>query len=522
MTVTTTEPAQGSVTLTTAEALQVDHHIERLEEALYDARRMLEQDEAGWALMGSGLNGEAFGRDHIQQVTRLARIMSVADPLIRRAVSLHLAFMWGGGVTITAEQETDAEQDVNAVLQAFLDDEKVKKVLSGASAHEVRERALKTDGEYFLALPTSPLTGRVRPRRVPGDEVRDIITNPEDSVDVWYYERTYVQRSVVATTSSASRISEETVTVYYPDVSYRPATRPRYLNGRQIRWDAPVVHLAVNVTERGRGVPDLYAALPWAQGYKGFLQDWAGLVKALSRLAFKISSKTARGQSAARAAFAAAPVSADGQVGQTVITGEGQSVEAIGKSGATIDSNSGRPLAAMVASATDVPVTMLLADPGVTGARATAETLDRPFYETIKARQTLHAGFLNTVLEYVIREAVRAPRGGLKGVVGRDPLTGEEAVQLAGDQSIDLRVEFPKLDRADVGTLMEAISKADGMDKLPPELLARLAMLALGVDDIDAWLEKIVDANGEFISPGDAAAATAQQDAVAAGDVPPN
>lgn len=521
MTVTTTEPLQGTITLSAAEALQVDHHIERLEEALYDARRMLEQDDAGWARMGGGLDGDAFERDHVRQVTKLARIMSVADPLIRRAVSLHLAFMWGGGVTIGAEQEKDAEQDVNAVLQDFLDDEKVQKVLSGAAAHEIRERALKTDGEYFLALPTSPLTGRVQPRRVPADEIRDIITNPEDAVDVWFYERSYVQRSVVALAGD-TRVVEESVTVYYPDVSYRPSTRMRTLNGHDVRWDAPVVHLAVNVTERGRGVPDLYAALPWAQGYKGFLQDWAQLVKALSRLAFKVSAKTAKGQSAARAAFATAPVAGEGQVGQTVVTGEGQSIEAIGKSGATIDSNSGRPLAAMVASATDVPVIMLLADPGVTGARATAETLDRPFYETIKARQSLHAAFLTTVLSYVVREAVRAPRGPLKGTVARAAINGDEVVLLAGDQTFGIHVEFPKLDRADVGTLMEAISKADGMDKLPPELLARLAMLALGVDDIDAWLEKIVDADGNFIPPADAAAATAQQDAVAAGDVPPN
>lgn len=522
MTMTITEATPQHVIITREEATQLDHHIERLEEALYDAQRMLAQDDVGWSALAGGSQGELFPRDHLRQVIRLARIMSVADPLIRRAVSLHLAFMWGGGVAISAEQETGAEQDVNAVLQDFLDDEKVQRVLSGATAHETRERALKTDGEYFLALPTSPLTGRVRPRRVPADEVRDVVTNPEDAVDVWFYERTYVQRSIQATTSSASRTVEETVTVYYPDVSYRPAQRARYLNGHPIRWDAPVVHLAANVTDQGRGIPDLYAALPWAQGYKGFLQDWAGLVKALSRLAFKISAKTGKGQSAARTAFAAAPVAGEGQVGQTVITGEGQSVEAIGKSGATIDSNSGRPLAAMVASATDVPVTMLLADPGVTGARATAETLDRPFYETIKARQSLHAGFLLTVLGYVVREAVRAPRGPLKGSVQRDPSTGDEVVVLAGDQAIDVRVEFPKLDRADVGTLMEAISKADGMDKLPPELLARLAMLALGVDDVDSWLSKIVDADGNFIPPADSAAATAQQDAVARGDVPPN
>lgn len=509
------------IVITRSEAAEVEHHIERLEEALYDAQRLLAQDSAGWALMTSGTQ-DFFSAEHLRQVRQLAAVMSVADPLIRRAVSLHVAFMWSGGVSLTAEQEKNAQQDVNQVIQDFVDDPKVRAVVTGPAAHEARERALKTEGEYFMALPTSPLSGRVRPRRVPGSEIKDIITNPEDSVEVWYYERTYVQRSIVSTTGSTSRVQEETVTVYYPDVAYRPAQRPRYLNGHQIRWDAPMLSLIVNASAGGRGIPDLYAALPWAQGYKGFLQDWAGLVKALSRLAFKVTSKTPRGQSQARGAFAARPVGADGQVGQTVITGEGSSIEAIGKSGATIDSNSGRPLAAMVASATDVPVTMLLADPGVTGARATAETLDRPFYETVKVRQSLHAGFLLALLNYVVQEAIRAPRGALRGTIGRDPLTGDEVATLRNDQPISVQVEFPKLDRADVGTMMEAIAKADGIDKLPPELLARLAMLALGVDDVDTWLEKIVDADGNFISPADTSAATDQQNAVAGGDVPPN
>lgn len=517
MTVTT--EASQSIIITRAEAAEIDHQIERMEEALADAQRLLAQDDYGWSRIGAG-EGDIFTREHLRNVTQLARVMSVADPLIRRAVSLHLAFIWGAGVTIGADQEDGSEQDVNAVIQAFLEDPKTKRAFSSPTAHEQRERALKTDGEFFLALPTSPLTGRVQPRRVPAHEVQDIITNPEDEVDVWFYKRTYIQRRLVAA-AGMTRLAEETVTVFYPDVHYRPAQKVKTVDGFQVRWDSPVAHLMVN-PHAGRGIPDLYAALPWAQGYKGFLQDWAGLVKALSRLAFKVTARSGRGQAAARTAFATRPVNADGQVGQTVITGEGQSIEAIGKSGATIDSNSGRPLAAMVASATDLPVTMLLADPGVTGARATAETLDRPVFVVIKDRQTLHAEFIDTVCTYVVREAVRAPRGPLKGRVLLDPATGDEVFELANGQPLEVQVSFPKLDQADVKTQMEAIVAADGIDKLPPELLARLTMLALEVDDVDGWMAKLVDADGNFQPPADAAAATDQQDAVAAGDVPAN
>jgi hypothetical protein len=56
----------------------------------------------------------------------------------------------------------------------------------------------------------------------------------------------------------------------------------------------------------------------------------------------------------------------------------------VSKSGAQIDANSSQPFATRAAAALEVPVTMLLGDPGITGARATAETLDQPTELTFK------------------------------------------------------------------------------------------------------------------------------------------
>lgn len=507
-----------TVTLTSAELAGLEHLVETLEESLVDAQRMLAADDYGWSKVNDLNSDGTIGREALREVVKLARVMAIADPLIRRATSLHVAYVWGQGVTIAAKQEDGAEQDVNAVVQAFLDDPSNQPVFTSAQAREQLERKLQTDGETFHTLPTSPLTGRVQVREIPCFEVVDIVTNPEDVADVWFYKRTFTSRQLVrqgATTITSSI----TQTILYPDLNYRPATRPRSIDGHEVRWDSPVVHTKVNPTG-GRGTPDLLAALPWARGYKGFLEDWAGLVKALSRFAFRATAKNRPGAASVRSAIATRTVDATGQVGQTVVTGESQSFEAIGKSGATIDSNSGRPLAAMVAAATNVPVTMLLADPGVTGARATAETLDDPLHRVIAARRTLHADLIRSVLMYVVREGVRAARGPLKGIITRDDVTGREVVTLRGEQEIVLTVDFPKVDKLDVKLLMDAIAAADGMDKLPPLLIAKLAMLALEVDDIDDWLEKITDDEGNFVEPADALAARSQQDAIARGDQP--
>lgn len=507
-----------TVTLPAGELAQLEHLVETLEEAHLDAQRMLAADDYGWSKVGD-LNGEGvIGRETVKAVVQRARVMAIADPLIRRAVALHVAYVWGQGCTIGAKQEEGAEQDVNLVVQDFLDDPGNQAAFTSAQAREELERKLQTDGEFFHALVTRPLTGGVQVREIPALEIDDVITNPEDAVDVWFYKRTFTEKRLTA--RGAETVTESgTVTVLYPDVNYRPSVRARTIDGHQVRWDSPVIHTAVNRTG-GRGTPDLYAALPWARGYKGFLEDWATLVKALSRFAFRATAKNRQGAAAVRQRIGSAPAAADGQVGATVVTAEGQTFEAIGKSGATIDSESGRPLAAMVAAATNWPVTMLLADPGVTGARATAETLDDPVRAIIGGRRSLYANLIRAVLAHVVREAVRAPRGPLKGTVLRDPVTGREVVTLRGEQLVRLDVDFPSLDEVDVKTLMEAINIADGIDKLPPLLIAKMAMLALEVDDIDDWLEQITDADGNFVPPADAAAARSQQDAIRDGSVP--
>jgi hypothetical protein len=492
----------------------LENAIELLEESLLDAQ--LAADTDGWAQLGAG--DTVITRDQLRRGSRLARIMAVADPLIRRAVNLRIAYVWGGGVTVQAKQEDDAEQDVNAVVQGFLDDESNQATFTSAQAREEYERRLCTGGNSFESFPTSPLTGRVQVRNIPADEIDDIITNPDDKVDRWFYQRTYT-RVVVEAGYAGTRTRRETRTVFYPALGYSPKLRPSTIDGKPVEWDKPVLHTFVNRPEGSLwGVGDVHAALPWAQGYKEFLEDWARLVKALSRFAFRATAKNRPGAAKVRSAIATGSVDGSGQVGQTVITGEGQAFEAIGKSGATIDSNSGRPLAAMVAAGTDIPVTMLLADPGVTGARATAETLDKPLELIAGMRRDLHAAILRRILGYVIDQAVRAPQGPLKGTRTVDPVTGREVVRLANDQDRSVDIDWPDLSDTDIGTLVKAIVEADGTELMPELTTLRLLLIALQVDNVDEVLAKVTDDAGNFLPPRDATAARSQQDAVAGGD----
>lgn len=499
---------------------------EIVEESLADAQLALE--DIGWRRIAAESMHE-FTRDGLKNAANLCRIYAVMNPLGKRALNIRTAYIWGGGQTVTARATGDNEpgpdgtaktgqdQDVNTLVQEFWDDQANKAAFTSQLAHEENERVLGTDGNFFLCLFTSPLTGKVQVRSFPFDEIVDIIYNPDDRDDPWYYKRVWVRETVELTLTGA-RTAKTSVTTYYPAVSYYPAVRPRTIDDNKVEWGSPILHLPVNRLDGWKfGIGDLYAALPWLRAYKEGLDDWRLLVKSLSKYAWKIAAP-ARAQQQVRTR-ATQPPAFDPltglprpEAGSTALVSPNATLEAVPKTGATIDSNSFRPMAAMVAAATDVPVTMLLGDPGITGARATAETLDTPTQLMAQMRRTVWADFEEQLLNYVIDQAVIAPRGPLKGSISRDVVTGRQVVTLAGDTNRTIDTVFPDLEDTPVNLIVQGITAADGTGKMPPLLTARLLMQAFNVDDIDEWLEKLTDDQGNFVSPN----VTAGQVAVAA------
>lgn len=425
----------------------------------------------------------------------------MVNPLIKRGLSLRQAYVWARGVEITARAngKKRREQDVQAVVEAFLSDGGNQRAFTGGAARERLERCLGTDGEFFPVLFTRPTTGEVQVRVVIADEITDIICNPQDRSEPWYYRRVWEQRTLAADGQTVDQQMEQ----FHPAVDYRPKSKPKMFGRIPVAWDAPMLHVKVNDLEGWqRGVPDAYAAIDWAMAYKIFLEDWARLVKSLSRFAWRLTAKGSTRQQAKTRLAAAPPRDAAGNlldVGATAIVPPEQSLDAIPKSGATIDSESGKPLAAMIAAALDVPLTMLLTDPGQTGARAVAETLDRPTELATGQRRDLWTSVYRRILTYAINEAVRAPDGPLKGTVSVD-VYGRETVKLSGATDPTIDVDWPELD-SDMTAVVQAVVNAASTRTLPPEQVARLLLTALGVRNVDTIIETLTDDDGNFQWP---------------------
>lgn len=477
--------------------------IEVLTEGMADLELALE--DKGWERVGQ--TDQEFSRDGLQRAAELARVFAVGNALIKRGLAVRAAYVFGQGVGVTARAADEPGVDVNEVVQEFLDDEDSRACFTGAQAQVHNEQLLGTDGNVFIALFTKPVTGKVTPRLIDFDEVKDKITDPEDRATTWFYKRTWSVDGIDPKTGSMVTGQRE---AYYPDIRYYPARRPKSIGGVEVRWDSPIYHVKVGGGRHWKfGIGDAYAALPWARRYTEFLENWATLTKSLSRIAWQATAKSKAQAKRTELALEHRPYdpSNPGGAGATMVGTEGQKLEAVSKSGATIDAESGRPLLAMVAAGLGLPVTTLSADPGQTGARAVAETLNTPTRLEYEGRRNVWTDAYRAILGYVIDQAVIAPQGPLKGRISRE---GDRLfVELADETDRTLDITWPEIDEGDQKELVESIVSAGGLGVVPPETLLRLVLRALKVKDVDEIIAEMTDDAGNFIDPnvsaGDAA-----------------
>lgn len=492
---------------------QYEDNLELLTERL--AELELAQDEQGWARLGSEGNAE-FTRSYLKRIAALSRIMFLKSPLINRAVSLQAFYVFGQGTNITA-----ATPEVNEIIQEFLEDPKNKAELTSQQARTHKEQTLQVDGNVFFVLFANKITGRVRVRTIAFDEITDIICNPEDAREVWYYRREWTARNLDLATGNPGTIQE---IAYYPDWRYqrygaRGADHPTTIGGRTIHWDTPVYHVKVGGLDGMRfGVPETYAALDWARAYKSFLEDWATITRAYSRFAWKMS--TPGGSKAVAAAKARLGTTIGNGLnetnpapttGSTFVSGApGVDMTPIRTAGATTSAADGRQLLLMVAAATGLPE-FFFGDANV-GNRATATILDRPTELKFVDRQTLWSDTHQDILQYVIDQSALAPKGKLQGTLilpepGDDAEPYVELVTVTGeidkrtgkqqdDAPMDrtINVDFPPILTHSIAESITAIVTAATMNghsaiAFDQKTTTRLMLQTFGIEDIDEAIE---------------------------------
>ncbi len=480
---------------------------ELVEEALSVLETQLQGQ--GWIrLFGSG---KELTKTALNTLYDLGRAYWLKNPLIRRAVEVQALYVFAQGMTIKADHEP-----VDDVVQRFISDRKNYSSISSHQAWIQNERDLSLCGNLFFALFTTPETGRVIVRTIPFYEIADIICNPDDFKEPWYYRREF---TITTFDEQSGSTAQKTEIQYYPDWKYDPDGKPDTIGSYQVNWDSPVYHVKTNCLPDMRfGVSEIYSAIDWAQAYKRFLENWGKLTEAYARFAWGITTKGGQAKvSAAKARmetlFAKTDPNTDEDLEGTVRTKqlpvggvftstEGVTLNAIRTQGATTSMDDARRLMLMVASASGIPEQILTGDPS-TGNLATAKAMERPLELQFRNRQTLWADVWWDLCQYVIDQAIVA--GELPGIKEEDPYTGEITYRLAQSTddekqkqiTWDISVTFPPLLEHDVLQTVQAIISAATIDNktmagtMDRKTLADLLLRALKVENVEEILEKL-------------------------------
>ena len=486
-----TDELDERVTSLTADVANLSWDNEILQESLSVLELQLENQ--GWQSLAGNVETE-LSRETLRKINVLARTMWLKNPLIQRGVNVQAFYVFGQGIEVSAEDE-----EVNEIIRAFWNDARNQAELTLQQALLQKEQGLTLFGNIYFVLFDEG--GKTLVRTIPASEVVDIICNPEDAKEPWWYKRVHGIRDL------GGEIKQR-ITLY-KDWRYMGDDKPtgKLAEGASIEA-APVFHLKVGCLDDMKfGVSEVYAALDWATAYKSFLENWSTIVAAYARFAWRLTLKSRKGIATAKAKLSttvsstATETNPSPVAGSTFIGPDGVGMAPIRTAGATTSAKDGRQLLLMVAATMGLPETFF-GDVSV-GTLATASSMDRPTELKFVARQGLWGDTLRALLDYVVIKAIEGSK--LKGTVTKEP-DGTPSVELspptttnAKDETVDrslvINVNFPPVLEHDIMASVDAIAKAATLggsalaDTIDRESLTRMLLTALGEKDIEARIE---------------------------------
>lgn len=433
-------------------------------------------EDSGWRRLSAEGERE-FSRKGLQQIIALSRLMYLSNPLINRAVDLQSLYVWGQGVTMSSEDEATAD-----LISQTTTHRQNKVELFGHQGRKLKEIELQVTGNVFLALFRNISNGTLEISSIPVEEIDEIIRDPENRAQVWYYKRVWTAQEF----DQSGRLIGTHKTAYYPDWTYQPQAKPKTIGRDPVMWETPIYHIKVGgFSDMAFGVPETYAAIDWARAYKEFLEDWASIVRAHKRFAWQMKVGGGKAGIAAAKNKLNTTLGTDSYetnpaptVGSTYIASGENKIEPIKTAGATVSAEDGRRLLLMVCAATGIPESFF-GDVSL-GTLATAKSLDRPTELKYRDRQLLWTEVYQDLLAYARDAKTRAPNSGLV---------------IETDATID--VEFPPVIQGDIEAQLKAIVSAATLDGKPLagtmdiRTAARLVLTALGQDDIEELISNL-------------------------------
>ncbi len=355
-------------------------------EALSGVQKMIDAEDAHWSTIFGNMEHDGLTLEQLHDIDEEIRQSLIKSPIMGRGAQLRHSYIWSKGIILPETDTEPSKPGAKTILHKVLNDPINKRYFIDDDAHEELERAMYSGGNLHALVDTKTRTAR----RIPLKEITDLITNPDFAEEVWAWKREWQH-------TDRTGKSETKQTWYYTD----DCPLPRAKRAKTQIQNVPVDHTQVIVTHSVNrqvgwplGLPDAIAAVAWAKLYSEFLKHGYVMSRALASIAFRatVASKAA-GENASM------KLANTNGAGNTAVMGAANSLTALPTAGRGYDFDSGRPIAAMVATAVQVSIVHLLSDPGAAGSSyGSASNLDLPTRRAVVSRQASWVSFYRRLL----------------------------------------------------------------------------------------------------------------------------
>lgn len=443
-------------------------------------------DNVGWSPL-PGEEAKELSLKTVKDIAAIARAMNAMNPFVKRGVNARISYVFGRGVKFDG---------IENIKDAF---GRNRSKLFAPQAYEELERVLATDGNAFTALPVKDEVNGMPTSafRVILDQITGSISNPMDSEEIWYYQRTY--KVVVTNRETGEQDSKEEVKWYaslgyYQKLQSMGKSLPRRWNKYGVEQNYVIQHTAVNKQVGWRwGVPDILPVIFWAKAYKEYLEDNAMLVKAYSRLAWQVKVPNASAGNVASAQVMSPPTRdpMTGELrnigGTTIGTHD---VTPMPASGSGVNFDNGSALASAIAAGLEVSKVVILSDSG-TSNRAAEGSLDLPTLKAMESRQQVHVERFMEIFEFWGAKVDLNMSSQLL-TIEEQATINMSAAESAGEKpepSEYASVLFPPIETSSEKDHVAALGTAMELGVLFPAEMRREVLESMNISPIKPWWE---------------------------------
>lgn len=349
-----------------------------------DGMRSIALENYLWKPVAGWKTDNGFTLGTIQDESDHCRALYAINPLIKKAVLARTGLIHGRGNRVVPYE---GGKDSAAIDKIVYDH---RREVFGPVARARLEAELSTTGNVFVIRSKT-----ARTIVVPIHQIAGYIVDTEDPTEILYWKRSYQ----TAKTNLETGLDDlMIVTEFVPSSTNKSPVS--MIGDTPVRTGSRMLHIAANRQEGWiLGLPDVFAAKFWTSGHKEMFEAGHEFALAQGQYAAKVTGGTGMGTQMAASRLADEPrrdydTGEMSGYGGTFMSSGNMDLQLMGKMGSGVDFKSYDRIAGLIAAATGVPLSVLLAE-----SDSEEKSMEQSVIEDMKLRQQLWGEFYEDFFE---------------------------------------------------------------------------------------------------------------------------